>query len=346
MPQPNIPFQRQLTTEDISKARASIAPLQQALHDCRERLGSDCLMVAWMSDLHVHAPQPYPGKIGFYADQVDCSANLRLAMAELSALTPLPDLLVLGGDLADSGCGGEAPSHEYAELGRVLREAVPASLPTLAISGNHDHANKPLSSSWHEAWHAAASNAWPPSSDKDDYYFVQHLNGWRFIGLDSRQDHSLSDRQRNWLASELTRDAITPTLVLVHRPLLTVGNWVDDHRLKDRDTFDLLDGSKAVKAIWSGHTHKHRAWRYRGKKHVVFPSLAYGIPGPCGWGVGVFSKNRLAALFIKPMAGPSFDGVASTFKPSGPQLQRMSFKSYTADPLFNPCMLPRESEAR
>ena len=346
MDQTYLPFQRHLTAEDYSQARASIAPLQQALRDCHARFGPKCFTVAWMSDLHVHAPQPYPGNLGFYANQVDCSANLRRALAELSALSPLPDLLVLGGDLADSGCGGEAPASEYDELGRVLREALPRGLPTIAISGNHDHADRPLTSGWHQTWHAAAPTAWPSSPDADDYYFVHRQNGWRIIGLDSRQNDPLSTRQRDWLADQLAHDAITPTLILIHRPLLTVGNWVDDFRLQDRATFDLLDASKAVKAIWSGHTHMHRAWRYRGKKHVVFPSLAYGIPGPCGWGLGVFNKNRLAALFIKPVAGSWFDGVAFKEHESRRQLQRMSFKSYTANPIFNPCLLPREKSAK
>jgi 3',5'-cyclic AMP phosphodiesterase CpdA len=338
----SLPHHRPLTPDDFAQARASIAPLQKALDACRARRGAASFTVAWMSDIHLHAPRPYDGDMGFYGNRVDCSANFRLALAELAALTPLPDLLVLGGDLADGGCGGEAPGDEFAELGRLLRAALPPGLPTLAISGNHDHADRPLSAAWHRAWHAAAPHPWPVSPDSDDYYFAHRLGGWRIIGLDSRQNHPLSAPQRAWLANELVRDPATPTLVLVHRPLLTVGNWVDDFRLQDRATFDLLDAAPAVRAVWSGHTHLPRAWRYRGKKHVIFPALAYGIPGPCGWGVGVFSRDRLEALFVKPLAGPWFDGVAFTSRLSARQVRRLPFRAYTAHPLYNPCLLPAD----
>jgi hypothetical protein len=117
---------------------------------------------------------------------------------------------------------------------------------------------------------------------------------------------------------------------------------VDDFRLRDRATFDLLDQAPAVRAVWSGHTHLHRAWRYRGRVHAVFPSLAYGIPGPCGWGLGVFGRERLAALFVKPLAGPWFDGVAFAHREAARPYLRLPFASYTRDPPYNPCLLPRE----
>lgn len=343
MPPPTLPHKRSLTEADFARARESVAPLQQALTDSRARIGPDSFTVAWMSDLHLLAPRPYGGDIGFYADQVDCTANLRIALAELATLDPLPDLLVFGGDVAESGCGGEAPTDEYAEFGGVLRDCLPSGLPTLAIPGNHDHADAPLSADWHRAWHAASPNPWPLSPDPDDYYFVHRLGGWRIIGLDSRQEHLPSARQKDWLSHELKSDASTPTLVLIHRPLLTVGNWVDDFRLKDRDTFDILDAAPAVRTIWSGHAHLPRAWSYRKKKHVIFPSVACGMPGPCGWGVGVFGRDQLETLLIKPVVGPWFDCISMGTQQTESKLESLNFENYTADRTFNPCFLPRES---
>jgi|GEM_PF-2718945 len=341
MLQNHIPHQRTVTSEDLTRARQSMEPLQEAIQTWRTKLEGDCTVVAWMSDLHLHAPRSYGGDIGFYGNQVDCSFNFRLALAELATLAPLPDLLVFGGDVADFGCGCEAPTDEYAEFGRILREALPPGLPTLAISGNHDH-GVPTTAAWHETWHSLAPHAWPRSPDADDYYFASQYGGWRIIGLDTREDGPLSDRQRQWLTQELARDAVTPTLVLIHRPFVRVGNWVDDIRLFDRATYDVLDASSAVKAIWSGHTHKAGGWRYRGKKHVVFPSLAYGIPGPCGWGVGMFSRNQLEAVFIKTISAPWYDGVAFKFRQSKRQVQRLPFSDYSTSPLFHPNLLPRD----
>src|SRR5205823_3909963 len=113
---------------------ASVKPLSAAVAVARQEAGPDALIVGWVGDLHLHAQRDYEHvDLDIYGTQVDASANLRLALAEISALHPSPDLLILGGDLADSGCGGEAPADEYDELAGILDAHLPAGLNTLPL---------------------------------------------------------------------------------------------------------------------------------------------------------------------------------------------------------------------
>lgn len=325
----------------MQRARQSVQPLSRAVGHARKRAGTDALVVAWVSDIHLHAPRSYPWPMGLYASHVDTSANLRIALAEIAALEPLPDLLVFGGDLADSGCSSEAPADEYAELKRVLDSSFPPVLKSLAILGNHDHGDKPLSPKWHLGFRRARRPDWPAPVDKPYFYHETRLGGWRFLAVDSCQSKPLDEPQHQWLRGRLTHDASTPTILLVHRPFLSVGNWVDQYRLLDRRSFDLIDGTPCVKAVLSGHTHKTAAWTYRGKLHYVFPACAYGIPDPCGWGLLVLGQQQVRAAFVKDLCGESYDNVAL-----GPSCCRGSFRKLTSQAyerslLLDPCTLPR-----
>ncbi len=321
-------------------ARRSVSGLRDAVGQARDRAGGDAFVLAWLGDLHLHARRPYPHLGAAYAEAVDTSANLELALCEVNALAPLVDLLVLGGDLADSGCGGEAPADEYAELGRLLDAHLPADLDSLPICGNHDHADAPLSPGWHAAFGAIARPGWPVSEDGDDYYFVARRGGWRIIGLDTRQGQPLSDRQRQWLAARFEEEI--PTVLLMHRPFLSVGNWVDEFRLHDRPSFDLVDSAECVRLVLSGHTHMTGAWTYRGKHHVVFPATAYGIPDPIGWGLVVFGGDRVAAVYTKDIAVPAYwDSPADVITSAPPAWRPLAFRAYEKDKLFNPCLMPR-----
>ncbi len=78
------------------------------------------MVVTWVSDIRLHAPRGYVEPLSFQATDVDCSANRKLALAEICA--PEPGLAIFGSDIADSGCGGEAPADEYDEMNRVFDE--------------------------------------------------------------------------------------------------------------------------------------------------------------------------------------------------------------------------------
>ncbi|MCC6580428.1 MAG: metallophosphoesterase [Phycisphaeraceae bacterium] len=331
-------LQREYSEAALDRARASVQPFARAVQAARQDAGPDALVAAWISDIHLHSRRPYPHPLCFYGEHVDSSANFRLAIAEIVALDP--DLLILGGDIIDTGWHQEMLAGEYEEMKRILDAAMPASMTMLPLLGNHDHADAPLSAPWAAAFAANRRSNWPKPVEQEDFYYEARFGGWRFIAIDSRQNQPLSDRQCAWLSDRLQADAVTPTIVLVHRPYLSVGNWVDYHQLTDRRSFDILDRSDAVKLVLSGHTHKSAAWTYRDKTHVVFPACAYGIPDPCGWGVVVLSATQVREVFIKNLAAATYDNVGRRYHCDSGAFRVLSRPEYTTDPLFDPCRLP------
>lgn len=340
-----LPFSRPPTESELRRARASVAPLAAAVAAAKRKAGAGATVVAWMSDLHLHAWRPYAEltdtPYDVYGSLVDSSANFQLALAELGALRPAADLLILGGDLADGGCGGEAPADELAEFARVLDAHLPAGLATLPVLGNHDHADKPLSRHWGAMWRGMRRADWPEPVETKDFYYTAKRHGWRFITLDSRQDHPLSGRQRDWLAAQLEAET-TPTVVCVHRPFVSVGNWVDHHRLVDRPTFELIDRAPCVRLVMSGHTHKSALWRYHRRLHAVFPSLAYGIGENCGWGCVVLGKAEVQAVLVKELRANTFEHVTGRLALRPGKFRRMTAALFEDSELCNPCFLPRE----
>lgn len=336
----HFPLRREPTRAELSRARDSVKPLEHAVRAARQSAGQGAMVLAWLSDIHLHAWREYTEPLSLYATDVDCSATLQLALTEICALEP--DLVVFGGDIADSGCGSEAPADEYVEMQRMFAACLPTSVATLPVLGNHDHAHGPLSSAWHATLARTRRADWPEPVESDDFYYEAYRGGWRFMTLDSRQSEPLSDRQHAWLTQRLQADRITPTVVLVHRPFVSVGNWVDHHQLKDRRSFDTLDGADAVKMVLSGHAHKSAAWTYRAKTHVVFPSSAYGIPDACGWGVVVLGATDVHEVFVKDLAATTFDIVARRARQHRGAFRTLARPAYVLNPLWDPCSLPGE----
>src|SRR5215472_4347670 len=82
------------------------------------------MLVAHITDTHITSPGTR-----FYGI-VDTAGALARAIAAINRLDPSPDLVVLTGDLVESG-----KPEEYAHLHSLL---APLRMPLLAIPGNHD----------------------------------------------------------------------------------------------------------------------------------------------------------------------------------------------------------------
>jgi 3',5'-cyclic AMP phosphodiesterase CpdA len=337
-----VPHHIDLTSADLDRARESMASFSNAVTQTCNDIDGDVFVLAWMSDMHIHAPSSYDdGVLGWaYNTAVDCSANMQLALTELAELKQTPDLVVFGGDLTDRGFQDEY-LDEFNEFGRLLDGHLQPDLKTLAILGNHDHVDHALTPAWHDAFNAVKRGDWPDAVEDDDYYYSIQVGDWRFIGLDSRQGQPVTERQRNWLSDQLDQED-TQTVILVHRPLTSCGNWVDDYRLKDRPLFDVIDRSTCVRALISGHTHRTAGWDYRGKTHLVMPSLAYGIPDSIGWGVTLLTDAGVAATFTKNIAiAGYYDCVSDSMQTGNGDWHRVEMQPYSKSMTYNPCMLPR-----
>lgn len=337
---PQTPLHRPPSATDLDRARRSTRAMSDAVSLAKSEAGDGAFVLAWMSDLHLHAPREY-GELSVYATTIDASTNTTLAFTEMLSLAVRPDLLIFGGDIADSGCGGEAPHDEYAEFQRLTDVLLPAELPSLPVLGNHDHADVEMTQGLHKALARHGRRDWPVSAGPLDFYHESRRGGWRFIALDSRQGHDLGPHQLAWFSERIAADPHTPTVVMVHRPWTTVGNWVDNHRQKSRATFEAIDSAPCVKAVLSGHTHKSVAWDYRRKTHIIFPSVAYGIGQTCGWGLVVLGREGVHAVFTKEITGETYEHPSDSCSLRAGDFRRLPPEVYTRNQLFDPCLLPR-----
>jgi 3',5'-cyclic AMP phosphodiesterase CpdA len=305
---PNIPYTHHVTDAEIATSRESVRELSHVVGEALAQAGPDAMLIAWLSDFHCFAPRDYGDEdLGSYGEYRDPRAIARLAFEELKALHPVPDLLVYGGDMVNSGHLSEGPADEYAVLQAVLDAHAPAAMPSLLVLGNHDHGDVPLTPEYHRYFISWRRPDWSSSVDTDDFYYSVVRGGWRFITLDTRHMQPLSERQREWLAAQL-RDESLPTIILQHRPYLKCDSPVDAYRFVDPATLALVAAASQVRAIVSGHTHKAVAYAYRDQAHIIFPALAYGIGDKQGWGCMILHPQHPPQVFIKELAVQFEDG--------------------------------------
>jgi len=218
------------------------------------------MLIAHLSDLHVTEP----GQLAY--GQVDCTAMLAAAVVQINRLHPLPDLVVMTGDLVD-----HPTPASYGELVRVLADLVP---PVRLIPGNHDDAD-------------LLRAAFPDAAYLGQTGSVRWAENWgalRVIGLDSTipQDPrgALRSDDLAWLEAVLTASN-QPTVILLHHPPMATGLWfMDGIGLGNNDEFGaIIARHPQVLRLLCGHQHRsiHALWQ--GSMVCVAPSTGHQMEG-------------------------------------------------------------------
>jgi 3',5'-cyclic AMP phosphodiesterase CpdA len=205
------------------------------------------MLIAQVTDLHLHADAGHPNL-----------ARFALVLAHLASLRPLPDLLVLSGDLADDGA-----LESYRHLEGAL-EAWPG--PVRFALGNHDRRD-----------HFRAVFG-------DSHFTDGYVQGRSTLGelqvviLDSLEDGrhggAFCEARAGWLRQAVQDSAGAPLLVFMHHPPVGVGiPWIDPGPgqawIARLDT--ALQGANLA-AICSGHVHLGGVFPWRGRQVVTCPS--------------------------------------------------------------------------
>jgi 3',5'-cyclic-AMP phosphodiesterase len=175
-------------------------------------------MLAQLSDPHVHDEKS--------------AAALAAAVRSVLAVRPLPDAVLVSGDLGEHGTA--------AEYERVRELLAPLPMPVYTLAGNHDDGETLRA---HLGGTATAD-----------------VGGLRLIACDTtkpgRDDGSLD---LAWLAARLA-ESDAPTIVAMHHPPVTIGiPALDRIGLPEADRAalaDLLDRSPHVCRVIAGHVHR------------------------------------------------------------------------------------------
>jgi 3',5'-cyclic-AMP phosphodiesterase len=221
------------------------------------------MRILQISDFHLRGD----GKLSFQV--VDTAAFLERTVSHLKHVFSLknqaPDIIVVTGDIADSG-----DEHAY----RMVYEALSGfGVPVYAVPGNHDRRDrmKKLLSGW------TVEN---PETAPFLSYAVD-FKGTRMLFLDSMEpgSHSghVSEVTVRWLEKELKAHPQVPTLVFMHHPPFITGMGAMDEPYENREVLrSVLEKAPWVR-LCCGHMHRPIFTVWAGVPCVTAPAASMQI---------------------------------------------------------------------
>jgi 3',5'-cyclic-AMP phosphodiesterase len=186
--------------------------------------------------------------------------GLYQALGRALSLEPRPDLVVITGDLTDSG-----RPEEYAALHAILR---PCLVPVLLAAGNHDDPEALTAEFGGTPFLAGSTSA----------RYVAELPGASVVVADSRVADSpggtLGPGQLAWIDESLSARPDVPALVCVHHPPRPVGiPFLDGMRLADGPALaEVVARHPRVVRVLAGHVHRTILASFAGTVVAVAPS--------------------------------------------------------------------------
>lgn len=224
------------------------------------------MFIAQISDIHL-----VPGGERAYA-AADTAGALRKVVSHINGLVPLPDVVIVTGDIAD---GGRLESYH---LAREL--LAPLAMPVFMVPGNHDHKGRMA-----EVFRDHPYLQGPPDGPGEGFicYAVEHYPV-RLVALDTVTpgDHGggLCPRRLAWLDATLNARPDSPTLIFMHHPPFSsaVGH-MDLEPFKHRDALcELIRRHPQVERLTCGHIHRPITVRFGGSVATVCPGVGMQIP--------------------------------------------------------------------
>ena len=248
------------------------------------------MLIAQITDPHIGLePGPLTGRL-------DPRGGLRRALTHVRTLQPAVDVLLLTGDLADSG-----RPQDYAEIAALLADTLPTPAEggprVLAVPGNHDlraHARQALAQTMPVA----------PDAPGDCVCLHVEHGGLHLIGLDTvvpgAPHGALEADQLAWLQRQLATCAGAPVLIFMHHPPLVSGMAAMDAcgLLQGRaELARLVAAHGGVQAIAAGHLHRPIVGQLGGAPVVVAPSSSHQLA------LDLRADAPVAIRFEPPMIG-------------------------------------------
>jgi Icc protein len=213
-------------------------------------------IVVQVSDLHLREGP----------DGVGPAERMERALAQVSALQPYPDAVLVSGDVVDT------PSRAAYEQARELLGAL--GLPVHVIPGNHDDRDML------RAHLGGGGYEGERLGNRAPVNFALTCGGLRLVGCDTTQPGhdggALGAEQLGWLDETLAHEPQTPTLLALHHPPVLTGVRVMDAialALADRAPLEtMLEAHPQVQAITCGHVHTTMSTSFAGRPLLICPS--------------------------------------------------------------------------
>ncbi len=206
------------------------------------------MLIAQISDLHL----PAEGQLTY--GHVDTARALSRIIAHVNALSPLPDLAVISGDLTNDGSLAET-RHAAALLAGL-------DCACVVLPGNHDRRDNLRA--------GMAPEVLPAAPGAFLHYALDHLPV-RILALDSvdagAPGGALCPARLDWLAARLQEAPDRPTMLFLHHPPAPLGVPETDE--------DGFVGAEALGALLARHDNILRI--AAGHIHLATTSLFHGV---------------------------------------------------------------------
>jgi Icc protein len=222
-------------------------------------MSSKPIRIAQISDLHIKPP----GALAY--GRVDTARALERCVAALNEFRPMPDFVVISGDLADT-----PTSEEYEHLKRLL---APLKLPFAGIPGNHDSRDM-MRAAFPQSAFAFVSG---PLNQKVE------IGGLDLLLLDSSvagEPHGELDAATlQWLDEALASHADRPALLFLHHPPFVAGIWHMDRQnlLNAGELAPIIERHPRVRLIASGHVHRAALTMFAAVPTTICPAPNHAV---------------------------------------------------------------------
>lgn len=216
-------------------------------------------LVLQLTDTHILPP----GQVLY--NQIDTALHLRETVKQINRMRPMPDALIITGDLAEQG--DKVGYKHFLEL------IEPLKMPVYVVPGNHDNPQTMMDS--------FAGTSCFPVSDDTYQYAVEDLP-FRILALNSRCDGSelpeLGKKRLSWLKHQLD-SSDKPTLIALHHPPMTTGIELIDMGGSEwfQGLKSLLAEYKHVKLLICGHCHTDLCGRIGQVPVYMAPATAHRL---------------------------------------------------------------------
>lgn len=217
-----------------------------------------------LSDTHILPP----GELLY--GSVDSAAHLRLIVEQIQRMRPVPDVVVVTGDLVDHG---NLVCYQH-----FLDIISPLDMPVYVAPGNHD---KP--EIMQQAF--AGTNCYPV--DNDTYQFAVDDFPFRILVLNSRAEGTelpgYDDARLSWLKKQL-KSSTKPVVIAMHHPPMTTGIELIDMGGSDwyQGIKEVLARHEQVKLVICGHCHTDLCGRIGPVPVYMAPSTSHQLVGSRG----------------------------------------------------------------